>query len=72
MPLKWQNENIDSQDDSSFITPTKKPKSNEKDIDKSNKIDNEIDFVARNRYAPLENRDEVLTAALETTYYNQK
>ena len=56
--LKRQNENIDSQDDSSFIKPTKKSKSNKKNIDKRNKIDNDIDFVARNRYAPLENIDE--------------
>ena len=56
--LKRQNEKIDSQDDSSFIKPTKKSKSNKKNIDKRNKIDNDIDFVTRNRYAPLENIDE--------------
>ena len=56
--LKRQNEKIDSQDDSSFIKPTKKSKSNEKNVDKRNKIDNDIDFVTRNRYAPLENIDE--------------
>ena len=36
----------------------KKSKSNKKNIDKSNKINNDIDFVTRNRYAPLENIDE--------------
>ena len=56
--LKRHNENIDSQDDSSFIKPTKKTKSNKKNIDKRNKIDNDIDFVTRNRYALLENIDE--------------
>ena len=56
--LKRQNEKIDSQDDSSFIKPTKKSKSNKKNIDKRNKIDNDIDFVTRNRYALLENIDE--------------
>ena len=50
--MKLQNQNIDSQDDSSFITPTKK------NIGKSNKMDNDTDFVTRNRYAPLENIDE--------------
>ena len=33
-------------------------KSNKKNIDKSNEIDNDIDFVTRNRYLPLENKDE--------------
>ena len=33
-------------------------KSNKKNIDKSNEIDNDIDFVTRNRYLPLENIDE--------------
>ena len=32
-------------------------KSNKKNIDKSNEID-DIDFVTRNRYLPLENIDE--------------
>ena len=37
----------------------KKSKSNKKNIDKgNNKIDNDIDFVTRNRYALLENIDE--------------
>ena len=35
-----------------------KSNSNKKNIDKSNKIDNDIDFVTHNRYAPLENIDE--------------
>ena len=33
-------------------------KSNKKNVDKSNEIDNDIDFVTRNRYLPLENIDE--------------
>ena len=33
-------------------------KSNKKNIDKSNEIDNDIGFVTRNRYLPLENIDE--------------
>ena len=36
----------------------KKSKSNKNNIDKSNKIDNDIDLVTRNRYAPLENIDK--------------
>ena len=61
--LKRQNQNINSQDDSSFITLTKKIKSNKKNINKSNKIDNDIDFVSLNRYAPLENIDESLNSS---------
>ena len=38
------------------ITPAKKSKSNKKNIDKSNKIDNNIDLVTHNRYAPLEGK----------------
>lgn len=38
--LKWQNQNIDSQADSSFVTRTKKSKS-----DKSNEIDNNINLA---------------------------
>ena len=40
----------------SFITPKKII--NKKNIDKSNKIDNDTDVVTHNRYAPLENIDE--------------
>ena len=54
--LKRQNQNTESQDDRSFITPKKII--NKKNIDKSNKIDNDIDVVTHNRYAPLENVDE--------------
>ena len=61
--LKWQNQNIDSQNDSSFITPTKKSKLNKKNIHKSNKIDNDTDFVTHNKYAPLENIDEIFNSS---------
>ena len=58
--LKRQNQNIDSQEGSSFIALTKISKSNKKNIDKSNKIDNETDFVTNNRDTLLENIDESL------------
>ena len=58
--LKRQNQNTDSQGDRSFITP--KIIINKKNIDKSNKIDNDIDLVTHNRYAPLENIDESLNS----------
>ena len=61
--LKQQNRNIDSQDDSFLFTPTKKPKSNKKNIDKINKIDNDIDFVTRNRYALFENIRECFNSS---------
>ena len=53
--FKQQNQTTDSQDNSSFITPTKKSKSNKKNINKGNKINNDIGFVTHKRYAPLEN-----------------
>ena len=61
--LKRQNQNIDSQDDSSFITPIKKSKLNKKNIHKSNKIDNDTDFVTHNKYVPLENIDEIFNSS---------
>ena len=41
-----------------FYYTYKKSKSNKKNFGKSNNVDNDLDFLTHNRYAPFENIDE--------------